>query len=356
MDCWQQLLIMLYAQIKELSSLREIRSSLEVHSDKWSHLGLQTVARSTLSDANAQRPYQMYEELFYAFLQHCQALAPGHKFRVRMPVFTQDSTTIPLCLSAFPWARYRRRKGAMKLHMLIDHEGCLPSFVRMTDGKVHDIRVTKDPQHAFPALPPDSILTIDRGYIDYAWLHSLHQQDITFIVRAKSNMAYRVVGQHAPAKKRRGVLADQAIEFTNFYEEKAYPERLRLIRYWDREHKKELCFLTNNFELAATTIAALYKGRWQIETFFKWIKQNLRVKTFLGTSPNAVMTQVWIALICYLLLSFIKFQTRYGYPLLELLRVVREVLLERTSLIAFLKVNHERLCAIRAAPVQMAFY
>ena len=244
----------------------------------------------------------------------------------------------------------------MKLHMLLDHDGYLPSFISMTDGKCHDVRLSRDPQCGLPKLPPDSILTIDRGYIDFDWLYQLHNQGTTFIVRMKSNMAYDVAGQHQMASKRLGVLKDELIDLKNFYQDESYPESLRLIRFYDKEEKVELEFLTNNLKLAATTIARLYKGRWQIEIFFKWMKQHLRVKTFIGTSKNAVMTQVWIAMILYLLLSFIKFQTKYSSSLLELLRVIRELVWDTRSLLELLRVNFEELQSMCRMPVQMAFY
>jgi Transposase DDE domain len=301
----------------------------------------------------------MFEELFFRFLEKCHRHTAGHSFRVKVPVFTQDATLVSLCLSSFKWAKYRRRKGALKLHTLLDHEGCLPSFIRMTSGKVHEIRVVKDAQYDFPALPPDSILTVDRGYMDYAWLNSLNNQSITFIIPSKCNMAYHVVGQHKEPNKKRGILEDQLIEFVNYYEQKAYPQRIRHIRYRYIDTKgkdQEIEVLTNNMELAASTISALYKGRWEIETFFRWIKQNLKIKSFYGTSENAVMTQVWVAMILYLLLSFIKFQTKYSYTMLELLRVIRERVLGFESLLELLRVNWERLKLNQSYGVQTAFY
>ena len=359
LDCWQQLVILLYGMIKDMQSLREIVTSLRSRTDDWGQLGLESVARSTLADANAGRSCKIYEELFYRFLGRCQSLSPSHGFRIRMPVFTQDATVIPLCLSAFPWARYRRRKGALKLHMLLDHKGCLPSFIRMTEGRVHDVNVVKNAKFDFPALPPDSILTVDRGYIDYGWLHSLHSQGIVFIVRSKSNMAYRILGQHKKPNKKRSIISDQLIEFTNYYEKQAYGETLRLIRYQYKDKNgidREVAVITNNLSLAATTIAALYKGRWEIETFFRWIKQNLRIKSFLGTSQNAVMTQVWVAMILYLLLTFIKFQTKFSAPLSELLRILREILLDTRSMIEYMRMNWGHFVKIRAAPRQLALF
>jgi hypothetical protein len=359
LSCSQELTILLYAMIKDHTSFRDITTGLKAHMEKWSHLGIQTVARSTLSDALARRPHQLFEELFYRVLEQCHKHSPGHSFGIKVPVFTQDATLVSLCLSSYKWAKYRRRKGALKLHMLLDHDGCLPSFVRMTSGKVHEVRVVKDAPYSFPSLPPDSILTVDRGYTDYAWLNSLNTQGVTFIIPAKSNMAYEVAGQHAEPNEKRGILSDKRIVFKNYYEQRAYPQELRLIRYWyinTKGEKQEMEVLTNNMNLAASTISGLYKGRWEIETFFRWIKQNLKIKTFYGTSENAVMTQVWVALILYLLLSFIKFQTRYGYSMLELLRVIRERILGFESILELLRVNYERLKSNLSHGEQLAFY
>lgn len=358
MTCSQQLMILLYAQIKELTSLRDIETAIKSRPDRWESIGVTSAARSTLSDANADRSRGIYEELFYRFLERCRESAPRHGFRVSMPVFSHDSTLIPLCLSVFKWAKYRKRKGAMKLHMLLDHDGYLPSFIRMTEGRCHDLNVVKKPGFEFPDLPPDSILTVDRGYIDYEWLNFLQNSGVLFIIRAKHNMACQVLGQHAEPVESRGIISDELVEFSNYYERIAYPRQLRLItyRYTDTKGEKEVVrVITNSMTLAASTIAALYKGRWEIETFFRWIKQNLRIKSFIGTSENAVMTQVWVAMILYLLLSFIKYQTRFAASITELLRIIREVLLETTSLIEYLRINWTQLIEKRQKPVQMSF-
>ena len=357
LDCWQQLIVLLYGQIKELKSLRDIITSLSAHNDRWNDVGITNVARSTLADANADRTSEIFEKMFYKFLDRCRSIAPRHDFTIKMPVFTQDATLIPLCLSAFPWARYRKRKGALKLHMLLDHQGYLPSFIRMTDGKCHEVNVVKKDKFGFPELPSDSILTIDRGYIDYKWLYSLNNRGVTFIVPAKNNMAYDVIGQHKEPVKSRGIIRDDLIEFCNFYQAEEYPEPLRKITYQYINSKKELqtiTVITNNLDLAASTIAKLYKGRWEIETFFRWIKQNLRIKTFIGTSPNAVMIQVWVAMILYLLLSFIKFQTRFQ-SLSDLLKIIREIIFERKNLIEYLRLNWENFIEKQSTPVQLSF-
>ena len=356
MGCLQQLTTLFYVQLKDLWSLRDIQTNLRTQADKWHHVGLTTVAKSTLADANRERPYQIWGEMFYSLYEHCQKLVPGHKFKIKMPVYTLDSTLISLCLSQFPWARYRKRKGAIKLHMLLDHDGCLPCYMSLTDGKRHDVTFAKDQEMGLPTLPPDSILTADRGYIDYKWLYSLHCKGTTFIVRAKSNMNYDDLGQHKEAKKRKGILADQVIELSNEYKYEEYPESMRLIRIIDKKNNTVIEVVTNNFKLSAAKIAELYKGRWEIEEFFRWIKQNLKIKTFIGTSENAVFTQIWIAMISYLLLSFIKFQTKYSFGLLELKRVIKEIIWESKSLFEVLRVNFDDLIKIKNIPIQEAFY
>jgi len=355
LSCWQQFVVLLYSQARGLKSLREITISLRSQYRKWYHLGLTNVARSTLSDANSNRSSDIYRDLFYDLLSKCQSLSPKHRFRFKNPLYTMDSTLISLCLSIFPWARYRKMKGALKLHTLLDHSGCLPSFMTITDGKCHDINVVKDKKYGFPTILSDSIITIDRAYIDYKWLYSLTISKIYFVTRIKRNISYEVLGQQEIIKNR-GVISDQIIRLTGFYTKENYPDKLRLIKYYDKETKKELVFLTNNFKLAARTIADLYKARWQIEIFFKWIKQNLRIKTFLGTSENAVMTQIWVAMIYYLLLSFLKFQTKYSYSMQEFARIIKELLMENVSLFDTLSLNYENCKKVKEKNIQLAFY
>ena len=264
-------------------------------------------------------------------------IIPRHGFKFKNPLYSFDSTLINVCLSLYPWATYRKKKGAFKLHTLLDHSGYLPSFMVLTDGKTHDVKVAKDKSFGFPSLPPDSILLVDRAYVDYNWLYSLAQQKLFFVMKVKSNMQYAVVGQQNVLKKK-GILSDCRIRLTGKLSQNNYPDTLRLVTYVDHQTGEVYEFFTNNFKLAARTIADLYKSRWQIETFFKWIKQNLKIKSFLGTSKNAVMTQVWAAMIYYLLLSFIKFQTKCRHSLHELTRIVGEILLDAVYLIEILTV------------------
>ena len=335
--CWQQMLVLLFAQAKGLTSLRDIVVSLRSHNKKWYHLGLTSVARSTLSDANIKRDSDILKDVFYTLLENCRALSPSHGFKFKNPLYSFDSTMINVCLSMYPWATYRKKKGAFKLHTLLDHSGYLPSFMVLTDGKTHDIKVVQDESFGFPSLPPDSILLIDRAYIDYNWLYSLALKKLFFVMKVKSNMQYKVLRQQdVPQKK--GIVSDCQIRLTVPSSQGNYPKTLRLVTYVDQETGEIHKFFTNNFKLAARTIADLYKSRWQIEIFFKWIKQNLKIKSFLGTSQNAVMNQIWAAMIYYLLLSFIKFQTKCRHSLHELTRIVSEILLDSIYLIEILTV------------------
>lgn len=240
----------------------------------------------------------------------------------------------------------------MKLHYLYDHSGSIPSFLVVTDAKQHEVKVAKEQD--LPLLP-DSIISVDRAYIDYKWLYSLKKSRVSFVTRAKSNLKYEVIGQQEVNEKK-GLLCDQTIKLTGYYQSKDYPDDLRLIGFMDPETGKELVFLTDNFTLSAYTITQVYKARWQIELFFKWIKQNLKIKSFLGTSKNAVLTQIWVAMFYYLLLSYIKYQTKYSYTLLDLSRMISETILERVSLIDLLSCTSYNLSKIRAPAIQPSLF
>lgn len=350
-NTWQQFITLLYSQIKQKDSLRDIEAGLMTQSNRWYHIGLTGIHRSTLSDANNKRDHNIFEELFYHLLSRCRDLTPRHKLRFKNPLYTIDASTIDLCLSVFPWAKFRKTKGAVKMHCLYDHRGALPSFLVVTDGKASDIRVVKE--NNFPLLS-DSIVSIDRAYIDYNWLNSLDKNRVWFVTRAKTNIDYAIVGQH-PIKGK-GVKKDLVISLQGQKTKELYPKNLRLIEFYDEETKKTFFFLTNNFVLAASTIAQIYKSRWQIELFFKWIKQNLKIKSFLGTSKNAVMTQIWVAMSYYLLLTYIKYQTKYAYGLLRLSRVIRETLFDRKALIDILTLKPERLRVFQDEPLQATLF
>jgi len=330
MTRWSQFVAMALAQLAGRSSLRDVVSSLCAQTAKLYHLGATTVSRSSLARVNEKQPSSLYEALFAKLLSRCQGLAPRHGFRFKNKLYSLDASTIDLCLSVFPWAKFRTTKGAVKLHVGLDHDGLLPAFMTITDGKTHDITVARALQ-----LPKGSILAIDRGYTDYAWYNQLNDNGIFFVTRQRRNAVYQVI-ERKPVIKAKGLTSDQTIQLTGV-KAKQCPIRLRRIGYRDAETGKHYVFLTNNFSLAAITIAQIYKTRWQIELFFKWIKQNLKIKTFLGTSKNAVMTQIWIAVCVYLLLAYIKFISQIGNSLQQMLRLLQLNLFERRDLQALLR-------------------
>lgn len=358
---WQQLIVLLFSQIGGKDSLREIETSLNVHQNKWYHIGLKGVKRATLSDAMSNRSCEIFEGLFYKLLEKCRSVTPKHKFKFKNPLYSLDSTVIDLCLSIFPWAVFRRRKGAIKLHYLYDHSGALPTFIVMTDGKTHDISVVREEQKLNFGLLPDSILSIDKAYIDYKWLYGLNKRGVSqdayayFVTRVKDNMDYELSGQHKP-RKNKYVLRDELVTLSGYYSKQNYPDKPRIVGYTDPETDKHYQFLTNNFALAAKTIADIYKSRWQIELFFKWIKQNLKIKSFLGTSPNAVLSQIWVAMCYYLLLAYIKYQTKFAYSITELSRMIKEILMERTNLIDILSLDEKTIKRVRNPDPQFALF
>ena len=349
---WQQFITLLYAQMKGKDSLRDIITSLNTHKESWYHMGLKDIHRSTISDANKSRSYEVYEKLFSAILDKTRDITPKHQFRFKNPLYSIDATVIDLCLSLFPWAKFRTTKGALKLHYQYNHSGAIPSFLVVTDAKHHEAKVVKE--HSFPLLP-DSIVSIDRGYIDYTWLYSLTNKGIFFVTRAKTNIQYSVIGQQEVDKKK-GLLFDHTIRLTGTATSKKYPQALRLVGYIDRERNKQLVFLTNNFKLSAFTIAQIYKSRWQIELFFKWIKQNLKIKSFLGTSKNAVLSQIWVAMCYYLLLAYIKYQTKYAKSLTELTRILSEAVFFKVSIIDLLSISQHTLYKLNKLDHQLALF
>ncbi|MBM3253503.1 MAG: IS4 family transposase [Candidatus Omnitrophica bacterium] len=349
-DCWNQFTVLLYAQASAKDSLRDIEQAFKVNSERLYHLGLPAIKRSTLADANKTRSYHIFESLFYRLLERCKDITPKHKFKFKNPLYTLDATIIDLCLAAFPWAKFRTAKGALKLHYQFDHSGSIPSFLVVTDAKQHEVQVA---QKNF-AILSDSIYCFDKGYLDFGWFRRLKEAKSYFVTRAKDNLNYEVIGQHNQTNKK-GVLSDEIIRLSGYYQSKDYPGSLRLIRYYDKETDKTLIFLTNNFSLCSLTIAQIYKARWQIEIFFKWIKQNLKIKTFLGTSKNAVLTQIWVAMCYYLLLAYVKYQTQYKYSLFYLHRVIKETLLSRYTLIDLLHASEKILPKLKREEFQYAF-
>ena len=327
---WSQFVSLALAQLSGRNSLRDIVDNVSAQAHRLYHLGSSKLSRSNLSRINEDKPYSLYEALFGKLLHRCQGMAPGHTFRFNNPLYSLDGSTIDLCLSVFPWADFRCTKGAIKLHVGLNHGGYLPEFVTVTECKIHEVIIGRTLQFS-----KGSIVVIDRGYNDYAWYNQLTDKGIFFVTRLKSNARTRVVKRHAVVSGK-GLTSDQTIEFTGPLTAKKCPIRLRRIGYRDPKTGKHYVFLTNNFKLAASTIADIYKQRWQIELFLKWIKQNLKIKSFVGTSRNAVMTQIWIALCVYLLLAYIKFQSRLNKSMQQILRLLQLNLFEKRDLMALL--------------------
>jgi Transposase DDE domain/Domain of unknown function (DUF4372) len=351
-----QLTVMLYAQAKGKESLRDIEQGLKVRDSIFYHLGLANVSRSTLSRVNESRPYDIYESLFYELLRKCQSLTSRavSQFTFKNDLYALDATVIELCLNLFPWATFRKEKGAIKLHTLFNVRSQIPELIIESDGKVTDIEMARHVD--LGKLVRGSIIVMDRGYIDYSWLFDIHQHHHFFVTRIKVN-AQIIPLEDCPVTEK-GILKDQKIGFALPDSLEAYPEGLRLIKYHDEKTRKTYEFITNNFELSARTIADIYKSRWQVELFFKWIKQHLKIKTFFGTSKNAVMTQIWIAMIYYLLLAWIKYQTKFKGSLLELSRMISEVLLHPVPLINIIRLTPRSVtrALARAAPDQLPLF
>ena len=322
---WQQFAAMMFAQLAGISSLRDIAQQFQGQRKRLYHLGLRAVKRSTLADANAERPAEFFEVIFQEQYARCAALAPRKKFHFQNKLYSFDSSVVDLCLSMFPWAKFRRTKGGIKLHTLLDHDGYIPAFVHITPAKVADVTAAR-----LLKLPAGSIIVMDRGYVDFSLFSQLHTENIRFVTRMKKGMRYRVITRRA-ADRAQGVTSDQIIEFTGA-KAKNCPIHLRRVGYRDAETGMHCFFLTNEFDLTAKTIADIYKERWQVELFFKWIKQNLKIKSFLGTSKNAVMTQIWIALIALLIIAYYKFMAKLSMSFSQILKLSRLNLFIQRSL------------------------
>ena len=328
---WSQFVTLAMAQLAGRISLRDIVENVSAQAHRLYHLGSAKLTRSNLSRINEDKPYALYEALAGKLLNRCQRMAPGHKFRFKNPLYSLDASTIDLCLSVFPWASFRSTKGAIKLHVGLNHDGYLPEFVTITEGKTSDVEMGRT-----LAFPSGSIVVVDRGYNNYDWYNQLTEKGIFFVTRLKANAEYRVINRQ-PVLQNKGLTSDQTIRLTSIQAAKKCPSRLRRVGYRDIDTGKHYIFLTNNFKLAARTIADIYKARWQVELFFKWIKQNLKIKSFIGTSKNAVMTQIWIAMCVYLLLAFIKFQSKMNKTMQQILRLLQLNLFEKRDLMALLR-------------------
>jgi hypothetical protein len=328
-SCWDQFLCLAFAQLTFRESLRDLQTCLRVAQPKLYHMGFRsTVARNTLAHANEVRDWRIYADFAQGLITTARTLYATEAFGVELEaaVYALDATVIDLCLALFPWAKFRRRKAAVKLHTLLDLRGNIPTVLFITPGRVHDVNLLDQ-----LAVEAGAFYILDRGYLDFARLYRLHQAQGFFVTRAKRNFRFRYYDSR-PVDRTTGVHSDQTIRLYGFYSKQGYPERLRRIRYFDAEKRKWLVFLTNNFALPALTIAQLYKCRWQVELFFKWIKQHLRLKAFYGTSENAVKTQIWTTIAVYVLVAIVKKRLQLEASLYTMLQILSVSLFEKIPL------------------------
>jgi len=347
--CWGQFVAMLFCQLGRAHSLREISGGLRSCEGKLKHLGITAPSHSTLAYANEHRPWELYQRVFLQLLQRCRSQVTGKKkFRFKNKLVSIDSSIIDLSVTLFDWAKFRRTKGAIKLHLLLDHDGYLPSFAVITEGRVADVKFARELRFA-----PGTILVDDRAYNDYELFGRWTAQGVFFVTRLKANALYEVIGER-PVPQNRNILKDELIELrgTKAQEKCSYP--LRLITVYDPESDKILEFLTNHLSLGATTIAAIYKDRWQIEIFFKALKQNLKIKTFVGTSANAVKVQIWTALIAMLILRYLQLLSRFPWSLSNLVALLRMNLFTHRALWSWLDQPFE-IPPVPYEPEQLSF-
>jgi hypothetical protein len=325
-----QFMLLLTLQITGRTSIRDVVSNAKAQITKLKRMGLRVMSRSSFSRINNEQPWELYQALFFKLLSRCQPISGKHSFRFNNKLYSMDASTIDLCLSVFPWAKFRQTKGAVKLHAVLDHDGLIPAFIDITDGKTHDVT-----QGRCFKLPKGSILTMDRGYIDYAWLKELDNQGVFFVTRCKSNMRYRVLKRHKVVKGS-GVTSDQFVVLSS-QRGQVYNTRIRRVGYKDPETGKQYYYLTNHFRLSARTIADIYKQRWQIELFFKWIKQNLKIKSFIGTTKNAVLTQIWVALCAFLLIHYFKWANALDQTAQRIIQLLQLNWFERRNIVELFK-------------------
>lgn len=345
---WSQFVALTLGQLAGRQSLRDIESNMKAQQQQLYHLGTQAIARSSLSRLNEQQPYSLYEALFAKLYTRCRSHSPQHKFRFNNPLYSLDASLIDLSLNIFPWAHYALGKAAMKLHVGLDHAGFLPAFATVTEGKTSDIEIGRALQFA-----KGSVIVFDKGYVDYRWFRQLNHNGIFFVTRMRNNAIWRVT-ERRTVERNLGLTSDHTIELTGIKPQKLGLPPLRRVGYRDPETGKHYEFLTNHFALSAKTIAEIYKQRWQVELFFKWIKQNLKIKSFVGQSKNAILTQIWIALCTYLLLAYLKFSAKLGWSMQTMLRLLQLNLFMRRDLIALLRgdpkepqpLAHSQLCLI----------
>ena len=323
--------VMLYVHMAAKQSLRDIIDSLESKSNLWYHLGLSSLSRNNISYALKNRSYKIFERTFYSLLARLQnerGLACDNRFRFKMPVRSLDSTTISLCLSLFDWATFRKKKGGIKLHVLFNSKEQIPEVVNISTASKHDVTMAD----SFEIIEK-SIYVFDKGYICFKFLEKINKNRAFFVTRTKTNTQYKILQRQQRTRKE--IKADWIVSFSS-YKSKDYPEQLRVVRYYDQETQKTYEFMTNNYDLSAKTIADIYKSRWDIELFFKWIKQNLKIKTFIGTSENAVKIQIWTAMIAYLLTEYIRFRSRTSFTILKTFRILSENILSHGDIFQLL--------------------
>ena len=338
-SCLDQFLCMAFAQLTYRESLRDIEACLRSVQSKLYHMGIRgRVSRSTLADANETRDWRIYADFAHGLMACARELYADEEFGVELDqtIYALDSTTIDLCLSLFPWAHYQKRKGAVKLHTLLNLRGRIPAFIRISTGKMHDVLILDE-----LLVEPGALYLMDRGYLDFARLHRLKQAAAFFITRARKNIQFRVRTSR-PVDKATGLRCDQTIVLTGVYTPEDYPEPLRRIKFYDAETGNTYVFLTNNFTLPALTIARLYKARWNVELFFKWIKQHLRIKAFYGTSQNAVKTQIWIAISVYVLVAILKKRLLLEFDLYRILQILSVSLFEKVLIRQLLTETNEK--------------
>lgn len=335
----QHFTVLFLTQIKGLSSLRSIITNLETRKNKWYHFGLKSISKSNLSDANNKRPHEAYRTIFLHLLSKFSCLPNKHRFKFKSNFLSIDATTISLSLSLFPWAKFRSRKGGVKVHTLFNNAGYIPEFLTITPASNHDVT---EARNLCKNVEKGSILAFDRGYIDFKWFYELTMSEMFFITRAKKNIKYKVVKRNSKNTKK-GIKIDHIIKLTGYYKKKDYPGELRLIKYRNSEDGKVYTYLTNHFDLSASTIAKCYKERWQIELFFKWVKQNLKIKSFIGTSENAVMIQIWTAMIYYLLLAYLKKVNDIPFSMLKITRILKEKIFDLGNLLELFKPKPEKM-------------
>jgi Domain of unknown function (DUF4372)/Transposase DDE domain len=329
-SCWDQFLCMAFAQLTYRESLRDIEACMRVAKATLYHMGIRgKISRNTLAHANETRNWNIYAEFAQTLITIARELYAGEDFGLELDqtVYALDATVIDLCLSVFPWAKFRKNKAAVKLHTLLDLRGNIPVIIRITDGKVHEVNILDD-----LFIEAGAIYIMDRGYLDFSRLNRIHQSQAFFVTRTKRNFDFKRLYSQS-VDKSTGVQADQIITVSGFYTLKDYPDKLRRIRYFDSKTQKRLIFLTNNFTLPALVIAQLYKSRWQVELFFKWIKQHLRIKAFYGTTENAVKTQIWIAISVYVLVAILKKHLKLERSLYTILQILSVTLFEKTPIL-----------------------